>query len=218
LMEERAAAAKKIAEEEKKILELQKAQQKLQLLEAQFKLLDLIREYKLNAKSILGDIKLGSNVDPSQLVDATTRALESIVGKLDSQISNGKLGGGGGGGGGGGLNWKRQLGIPEGSKDWEDALGQTKSEFLDKHPKYRNSAGIGAAHGLSMVVPPGYPNDTFGPIWATSGEAINIGAPRQSSGQVVNVNVSISVPAIDNRLTLEEVAFKVANVVKKKLR
>ncbi|MHC4196095.1 MAG: hypothetical protein ACYSQZ_09205, partial [Planctomycetota bacterium] len=29
-------------------------------------------------------------------------------------------------------------------------------------------------HGLDLTVPSGYPNDTFGPIWATSGERVII--------------------------------------------
>jgi hypothetical protein len=204
LMEERAQAAREIEEAEKKILELQKAQQKLQLLEAQMRLLDLIKENKLNKDAILGGIKLGTGADMGGVIEATTRALDAIIGKLEG----GKGGlSAGASGGGGNLNWKRQEGIPEGTKEWEDASKMTHKEWKAKY-------GIRAASGFSGVVPSGFPNDTFGPIWASSGESISIVPGGQKGNSGTNISVSISVPAIDGRLSLKEVAYEVAREIK----
>jgi hypothetical protein len=203
LMEERAQAAREIEEAEKKILELQKAQQKLQLLEAQMRLLDLIKENKLNKDAILGGIQLGTGADMGGVIEATTRALDAIIGKLDNTVANG----GGGGSGGGNLNWKRQEGIPEGTKEWEDASKMTHKEWKAKY-------GINAASGFSGVVPSGFPNDSFGPIWASSGESISIVPGGQKGNSGTNISVSISVPAIDGRLSLKEVAYEVAREIK----
>jgi hypothetical protein len=204
LMEERAQAAKEIEEAEKKILELQKAQQKLQLLEAQMRLLDLIKENKLNKDAILGGIQLGTGADMGGVIEATTRALDAIIGKLEG----GKGGlSAGAGGGGGNLNWKRQEGIPEGTKEWEDASKMTHKEWKAKY-------GINAASGFSGVVPSGFPNDSFGPIWASSGESISIVPGGQKGNGGTNISVSISVPAIDGRLSLKEVAYEVAREIK----
>ena len=50
----------------------------------------------------------------------------------------------------------------------------------------------GGASGLSMIVPPGYPNDSF-KIGATSGEKVDILTPRQqSSGSGMYVNITIN--------------------------
>jgi hypothetical protein len=204
LMEERAQAAREIEEAEKKILELQKAQQKLQLLEAQMRLLDLIKENKLNKDAILGGIQLGTGADMGGVIEATTRALDEIIGKLDNTVANG---GDGGGGGDGNLNWKRREGIEEGTPEWEEASGMTYKEWKAKY-------GINAASGFSGVVPSGFPNDSFGPIWASSGESISIVPGGQKGSGGTNISVSISVPAIDGRLSLKEVAYEVAREIK----
>lgn len=50
----------------------------------------------------------------------------------------------------------------------------------------------GGATGLSMIIPPGYPNDTFGPFYGTSGERIDILTPGQQGQQKLSGG---SVPA-----------------------
>jgi hypothetical protein len=204
LMKERAEAAEKVRQAEEKILKLQEAQQKLQLLEAQMRLLDLIKENKLNKDAILGGIELGSGADMGGVIEATTRALDAIIGKLDNTVANG---GGGGGSGDGNLNWKRREGIEEGTKEWEDASKMTHKEWKAKN-------GIRAASGFHGVVPGGFPNDSFGPIWASSGESISIVPGGQKGSGGTNISVSISVPAIDGRLSLKEVAYEVAREIK----
>ena len=43
-------------------------------------------------------------------------------------------------------------------------------------------SGVGGAHGLDFVVPPGFPGDSFGPIFATSGERVLIETTAQQAG------------------------------------
>ena len=49
---------------------------------------------------------------------------------------------------------------------------------------------IGGANGLDMIVPPGYPNDSF-PVWAQSGERVTITPAGQTTNMGgVTINVS----------------------------
>jgi hypothetical protein len=72
---------------------------------------------------------------------------------------------------------------------WETVVTTTyRSVYLDEAPRgaadtsgdyydapvYAPGSGIGGANGLDMMVPPGFPNDSFGPIWAQSGERVTI--------------------------------------------
>ena len=69
-------------------------------------------------------------------------------------------------------------------------------------PKQKGPAGppveldegvkIGGANGLDMIVPPGYPNDSF-PVWAQSGERVTITPPgRGGAGGFGPVSISVS--------------------------
>ena len=50
---------------------------------------------------------------------------------------------------------------------------------------------IGAANGLNFVVPPGFPNDTFGPIYVQSGEKVVVTpAGQRSGGNNINIQVN----------------------------
>jgi hypothetical protein len=208
-MEERAKAAQEVEEAEKKILELQKAQQKLALVEAQMRLLDLIKENKLNAKGILGDIKLGSGADMLGVIEATTRALDAIVGKMDGA---GSLSGGGGDGGGS-LNWKREVGLTPGTKEWDDASGMTFKEW-----KAKNGGGVKAASGFSGTIPGGFPGDSF-PIWTSSGEHVLVTPPGQKGGgeNVYNINITMPVQNINSMIDWERGAYQISQVLKRKM-
>jgi hypothetical protein len=49
---------------------------------------------------------------------------------------------------------------------------------------------IGAANGLNFVVPPGFPNDSFGPIFVQSGEKVQVTpAGQRSGGNNINIHV-----------------------------
>lgn len=42
--------------------------------------------------------------------------------------------------------------------------------------------GLGFANGADFVVPPGYPGDSFGPMWATTGEHVSVSRPGEGGG------------------------------------
>jgi len=89
LEEQRARAAEQVAEAERKVLEFQKAQQRLHFLEQQVRLLDLIREQKLNARDILGDLQLGINADMGAVLAAMTRAIEALIAQTEARLGIG---------------------------------------------------------------------------------------------------------------------------------
>lgn len=84
--EDRAAAAKELAEAEERVLHLQEQQQNLQFLQQQMKLLELIQEYGLNADEILGGLQLGLNADINQVIDAMTLAMQKIIGAAEEEL------------------------------------------------------------------------------------------------------------------------------------
>ena len=65
--------------------------------------------------------------------------------------------------------------------------------------------GIGGASGLDFVVPAGYPNDSFGPIWAQSGERVQVTPAGQVTNNMGGVTIYVS-GAGDPRATAEEVS------------
>ncbi len=67
---------------------------------------------------------------------------------------------------------------------------------------------IGGANGLNFMVPPGFPNDSFGPIFVQSGEQVVVTPAGKSSGGNTN-NFYISGAGDPNT---------VANAVMRKLR
>jgi len=66
------------------------------------------------------------------------------------------------------------------------------------------TGGPGGQHGLSMTVPPGFPNDSF-PIMATSGEYVEItpqgGDHRDQSQHIGPINISTD---MDESMFLEK--------------
>ncbi len=46
-------------------------------------------------------------------------------------------------------------------------------------PSASPPSGLGGQHGLQLTVPPGFPNDTFGPMYASSFEEVSIKTPAQ---------------------------------------
>ena len=53
--------------------------------------MDLIKEYGLDASSILGDTKLGLGANATSLTEAMARAMEAIVAQLDKRIGGALL-------------------------------------------------------------------------------------------------------------------------------
>jgi len=62
------------------------SEQQLSYLQQQAKLVDLIKDNGLDAKAILGDIKLGLNADPAALLEAMKNALSGLVQKTGEQF------------------------------------------------------------------------------------------------------------------------------------
>jgi len=54
----------------------------------------------------------------------------------------------------------------------------------------KEGGGIYAAGGADFVVPPGYPNDSYGPLWVQSGEHVKVTPSGQTGGGTSN-SVSI---------------------------
>jgi hypothetical protein len=82
----RAEAAERVAKAEEKIAALQKQQQRLQFLESQVRLLDLIKENDLNAGDILGGMKLGAGASMEDVLAATTRAMSELIAKTERKL------------------------------------------------------------------------------------------------------------------------------------
>lgn len=62
------------------------------------------------------------------------------------------------------------------------ALGGQVSAAEAAGAVQKPGGGIGLAGGADFTVPPGYPNDSFGPIWVQSGEHVQVTPPGQSGG------------------------------------
>lgn len=65
-----------------------------------------------------------------------------------------------------------------------DAMSKALEQILAKLGG--ELGGLGFQHGANFVVPPGYPGDSFGPMWATSGEHVSVSnGGGGGNGQVV---------------------------------
>lgn len=71
--------------------------------------------------------------------------------------------------------------------------------------KQTTPLGGGRANGLDMIVPPGYPNDTYGPIYAQSGERVQVTPAGQVTNNMGGVTIIVN-GAGDPRATAEEVS------------
>jgi len=77
--------------------------------------------------------------------------------------------------------------------------------------------GIGGANGLDFMVPSGFPNDSFGPIFAQSGERVRVETPEQQrSGNVDNsksVKINNYFPqGTDSNMSATRMAFQLRNI------
>ncbi len=59
------------------------------------------------------------------------------------------------------------------------------------HVDLNGNGIIGAANGLNFMVPPGFPNDSFGPIFVQSGEKVQV-TPAGKSGGGNNINIIVN--------------------------
>ena len=86
LEEERTEIAEKHAVLQEKILNLQEKQMKLQLLEAQFKLFDMLREADLSFREIFAGVEFGLDADMGKLMDAMMEALDQLIKKSEEKL------------------------------------------------------------------------------------------------------------------------------------
>jgi|GEM_PF-3452516 len=70
--------------------------------------------------------------------------------------------------------------------------------------------GPGGANGLDIIVPPGYPNDTY-PVRASSGERVVILTQDQVGNGAGGVNITMY-NTINSGMDVEEMAFQMANI------
>lgn len=76
--------------QQKQLYALEKQRQQFEQFKAQQDLLDSLKEYGLDPKTVLGGIDLGG--DPSQLLEALRRAQAAILAKLDLNFGGGEIG------------------------------------------------------------------------------------------------------------------------------
>lgn len=94
-----------------------------------------------------------------------------------------------------------------------NTLPDSKDIYVTVH--YGDSGdlvGPGGQHGLDMVVPPGFPNDTF-PIRASSGEHVKItphGQAQNVSYGGAEVNVNVNTGPISSDIDIEDLAWTLA--------
>jgi len=86
LEEERVGLAAEYAAQQEKILALQQAQQDLDFLSQQSKLLELIQEYGLDAGEILGGMELGLGASVEDLMAAMTAAMQAIIAQAEDEL------------------------------------------------------------------------------------------------------------------------------------
>lgn len=89
LQRERAGLLDKQVEAEKKLAEFEDAKQRLDFLNQQVKLLDLISEHGLDAGQILQGMTLGVNASVEELMLAMARAIEGIIAQTQSTLQLG---------------------------------------------------------------------------------------------------------------------------------
>jgi hypothetical protein len=78
-----------LAREQERLLRLQKAQQNLRFLQQQLDLLETIKEHGLDAREILGGLRLGIGADTGLLLDAMAGAMEALVDKAEEELGIG---------------------------------------------------------------------------------------------------------------------------------
>lgn len=80
------ALAAEYAEQQERILRLQEAQQRLNFLQQQVDLLELIQEQGLNVRQVLRGLRLGVDADAGAIVDAMTRAIEMVIENTEQKL------------------------------------------------------------------------------------------------------------------------------------
>lgn len=85
-LQERLSLTEEIAENEARMAALRVQEQDLSFLQQQASLLELIREYGLDAADILGGMTLGVEANVADVVDAMTRAMQEVVKAAQAEL------------------------------------------------------------------------------------------------------------------------------------
>jgi len=89
LYKDRAAMADEVAQTEKRILDMQKAQADLQFVQQQMDFIEFIKEQGLDPHALLGSLELGVNADLSSLLEVMTVAMNMLVQKTEEELGMG---------------------------------------------------------------------------------------------------------------------------------
>lgn len=68
-----------------------------------------------------------------------------------------------------------------------NALGGQVSAAEAAGAVQKDGGGVGLAGGADFVVPPGYPNDSYGPLWVQSGEHVKVTPAGETNNNSVNL-------------------------------
>lgn len=85
-LEQIARLKQAIAAAEERISAFQRQQQDLQFLQAQLEFVKMIKENGLNARQILGGLKLGLQADLPALLEAMTAAMQQLIGAAEREL------------------------------------------------------------------------------------------------------------------------------------
>jgi len=173
LEQERLEAAKKLADEQERILRIQKQQENLDFLQAQIRLLDMISEHGLNAGDILGGLQLGLEADMGEILDAMSTAMQELITQAEDT-----------------------LGIASPSKVFQ-GIGQNIVKGL--------AIGMDAPNTFDAAV-----SNLFGNV-GIAGIAPSAIAP--SGGGSLQISMDVN-----SKLDIEELAYRVAEVIRSKTR
>jgi hypothetical protein len=89
LERERAEVASQYADAQERAYKLRVAQENLSYLQQQFRLLELISDYGLDAAAILDGLTLGIDANLEDMIDAMTRAIQAIVQQVEDDLGMG---------------------------------------------------------------------------------------------------------------------------------
>jgi len=187
LEQDRAEAAERVADAQARILELQKQQERLSFLEAQIRLLDLIREHELDSADLLGGLKLGIDANMLDVIDATVRAMSQLVDKAEKELGVSSP------------SWKfaemgrfSAMGLEKG---WLDYIGNVKRSMDTS---------------IQAILPDGR-------MIVGTGDTSPLRQPydeRRPAEQVQTIEVNLNVDNINSQLDIEYVARRVAETIK----
>ena len=194
LERKRAEMTEKVAEAEARVLELQKQQDRLNLLQSQLRLLDLIRENKLDAGNILQGLKVGQ-ADMGQVVEAMARAVGMLVDKAEAELG---------------------IASPSKKAEWMMRMywaGAVKG--IEGGLPVVKQAMSGAMNAI-LPAPDSMPvfNAQVSPYLR---QPYDDRQPYVQGGNVTRLEVNLPLENINSMIDVESLAYRVADVIKRRI-